>query len=65
MGRWQGHRRVGLRTVAQPIPEVARTLSTSAASIALSRGLTKHGWPLVGPAAVYAFMQAMGLTHDL
>ena len=44
--------------------EVARTLSTSAASIAMSKDLKKRGWSLVGPTTVYAFMQAMGLVND-
>lgn len=44
--------------------EVARTLSTSAASIAMSKDLKKRGWSFVGPTTVYAFMQAMGLVND-
>lgn len=44
--------------------EVARTLSTSAASIAMSKDLKKRGWTFVGPTTVYAFMQAMGLVND-
>ncbi|EER58017.1 DNA-3-methyladenine glycosylase I, partial [Acidovorax delafieldii 2AN] len=44
--------------------EVARTLSTSPASIALSKDLKKRGWSFVGPTTVYAFMQAMGLVND-
>jgi DNA-3-methyladenine glycosylase I len=43
---------------------VARTLSTSPASIALSKDLKKRGWSFVGPTTVYAFMQAMGLVND-
>ena len=42
----------------------ARTLSTSDASIALSKDLKKRGWSFVGPTTVYAFMQAMGLVND-
>lgn len=49
---------------AQLTREVARTLSTSAASIALSKDLKKRGWSFVGPTTVYAFMQAMGLVND-
>jgi len=41
-----------------------QTVSTSAASIALSKDLKKQGWGFVGPTTVYAFMQAMGLVND-
>jgi DNA-3-methyladenine glycosylase I len=41
-----------------------RTMSTSAASIAMSKDLKKRGWSFVGPTTVYAFMQAMGLVND-
>lgn len=41
-----------------------QTVSTSAASIALSKDLKKLGWAFVGPTTVYAFMQAMGLVND-
>ncbi len=41
-----------------------QTVSTSAASIALSKALKKRGWKFVGPTTVYAFMQAMGLVND-
>lgn len=41
-----------------------QTVSTSAASIALSKDLRKQGWAFVGPTTVYAFMQAMGLVND-
>lgn len=41
-----------------------QTVSTSAASIALSKDLKKQGWAFVGPTTVYAFMQAMGLIND-
>jgi DNA-3-methyladenine glycosylase I len=41
-----------------------QTVSTSAASIALSKDLKKQGWAFVGPTTVYAFMQAMGLVND-
>ena len=43
---------------------VARTLTTSPASIALSKDLKKRGWSFVGPTTMYAFMQAMGLVND-
>ncbi|HET8726243.1 MAG TPA: DNA-3-methyladenine glycosylase I [Alphaproteobacteria bacterium] len=41
-----------------------QTVSTSAASIALSNDLKKRNWKFVGPTTVYAFMQAMGLIND-
>jgi len=49
---------------ARLTPEVLRTLSTSPASVAMSRDLKKRGWRFVGPTTVYAFMQAMGLVND-
>jgi DNA-3-methyladenine glycosylase I len=39
-------------------------MSTTAASVALSRDLRKRGWTFVGPTTIYAFMQAMGLVND-
>jgi len=41
-----------------------QTVSTSAASIALSKELKKRAWRFVGPTTAYAFMQAMGLIND-
>ncbi|MDQ6971794.1 MAG: DNA-3-methyladenine glycosylase I [Mariprofundaceae bacterium] len=41
-----------------------QTVSTSAASVALSKELKKRGWCFVGPTTAYAFMQAMGLIND-
>jgi DNA-3-methyladenine glycosylase I len=41
-----------------------QVVSTSPASIALSKDLKKQGWSFVGPTTVYAFMQAMGLVND-
>ena len=41
-----------------------QTVSTSAASVALSKDLKQRGWKFVGPTTVYAFMQAMGLVND-
>jgi len=41
-----------------------QSVSTSPASIALSKDLKKRGWKFVGPTTVYAFMQAMGLIND-
>lgn len=51
----------------EPAPDevnAPQTVSTSAASIALSRDMKKMGWKFVGPTTVYAFMQAMGLIND-
>ncbi|MDA1091183.1 MAG: DNA-3-methyladenine glycosylase I [Proteobacteria bacterium] len=42
----------------------ARTASTSAQSLAISKDLKKQGWKFLGPTTVYAFMQAMGLIND-
>jgi len=39
-------------------------LTTSEASVALSKDLKRRGWTFVGPTTVYAFMQAMGLVND-
>jgi DNA-3-methyladenine glycosylase I len=44
--------------------EALREMSTTPASIALSKDLKKRGWTFVGPTTVYAFMQAMGLVND-
>jgi DNA-3-methyladenine glycosylase I len=44
--------------------EVLVTMSTTPASVALSKDLRKRGWTYVGPTTVYAFMQAMGLVND-
>lgn len=41
-----------------------QSVSTSPASIAMSRDLKKRGWSFVGPTTVHAFMQAMGLIND-
>lgn len=41
-----------------------QTVSTSAASVALSKALKKQGWKFVGPTTVHAFLQAMGLIND-
>ena len=40
------------------------TMSTTAASVAMSRDLKARGWTFVGPTTVHAFMQAMGLVND-
>ena len=39
-------------------------LTTTKASVALSKDLKRRGWTFVGPTTVYAFMQAMGLVDD-
>jgi DNA-3-methyladenine glycosylase I len=41
-----------------------RTMTTTPASVALSRDLRRRGWRFVGPTTAYAFMQAMGLVDD-
>jgi len=41
-----------------------RAMSTTPASVALSRDLRQRGWTFVGPTTIYAFMQAMGLVND-
>ena len=43
---------------------VPQTVSTSPASVAMSKDLKRQGWRFVGPTTVYAFMQAMGLVND-
>ena len=54
---------------AQQRPErmtlpAVRAMTTSAASVALSKDLKKRGFSFVGPTTMYAFMQAMGLVND-
>jgi DNA-3-methyladenine glycosylase I len=44
--------------------DVLKTMSTTPASVALSKDLKRRGWTFVGPTTVYAFMQAMGLVND-
>jgi DNA-3-methyladenine glycosylase I len=44
--------------------ESLRTITTSPASVAMSKDLKKRGWTFVGPTTIYAFMQAMGLVND-
>jgi DNA-3-methyladenine glycosylase I len=41
-----------------------RGMTTTPASVALSRDLRRRGWRFVGPTTAYAFMQAMGLVND-
>lgn len=41
-----------------------QSASTSPASVALSKELTRRGWKFVGPTTIFAFMQAMGLIND-
>jgi DNA-3-methyladenine glycosylase I len=38
--------------------------TTTAASIAMSKGLKKRGWTFVGPITTYSLMQALGLVND-
>lgn len=49
-------------------PEVPPTqeqpASSSEESVALAQEPKRRGWNLVGPAAEYAFLQAMGLVND-
>jgi DNA-3-methyladenine glycosylase I len=40
------------------------TVSTSPASVALSKELGRQGWRFVGPTTVYSFMQATGIVND-
>jgi DNA-3-methyladenine glycosylase I len=49
-----------------PADELAepQTLTTSPASMRLSKALKAQGWKFVGPTTVFAFMQAMGLLND-
>jgi DNA-3-methyladenine glycosylase I len=44
--------------------ESVRAMTTSPASVALSKALKKRGWTFVGPTTMHAFMQAMGLVND-
>lgn len=44
--------------------EALRAMTTSDASIMLSKELKKRGWTFVGPTTMYAFLQAMGLVND-
>ncbi len=44
--------------------DALKAVTTSPASVALSRDLKKRGWTFVGPTTMYAFMQAMGLVND-
>ena len=43
---------------------VARQITMSAESTALSKALKKRGWTFVGPTICYSFMQAMGIVND-
>ena len=44
--------------------QALRRMTTTPASVALSRDLRTRGWTFVGPTTIYAFMQAMGLVND-
>jgi DNA-3-methyladenine glycosylase I len=60
---WQYEDQVGDRP--KKVTHAAlRAMTTSPASIAMSKDLKKRGWTFVGPTTVYAFMQAMGLVND-
>lgn len=41
-----------------------QTLTTSPASVSMSKELKRRGWRFVGPTTAFAFMQAMGLIND-
>jgi DNA-3-methyladenine glycosylase I len=60
---WQFEPASSLRPGSITLAEL-KTMTTSAASIAMSKDLKKRGWSFVGPTTVYAFMQAMGLVND-
>lgn len=49
---------------ARLVRPVLMTMSTTPASVALSKDLKRRGWSFVGPTTAYAFMQAMGLVND-
>jgi DNA-3-methyladenine glycosylase I len=44
--------------------ETLMQMTTTPASIALSKNLKKRGWSFVGPTTMYAFMQATGIVND-
>ncbi|GGF97037.1 DNA-3-methyladenine glycosylase I [Rhizobium wenxiniae] len=44
--------------------ETLRANPTTPVSVSLSKNLKKRGWTFVGPATIYAFMQAMGMVND-
>jgi DNA-3-methyladenine glycosylase I len=44
--------------------ELLVKMTTSPASVALSKDLKRRGFRFVGPTTMYAFMQAMGLVND-
>jgi DNA-3-methyladenine glycosylase I len=41
-----------------------QTVTTSPASVALSKELRRQGWKFVGPTTAFAFMQAIGMIND-
>ncbi len=43
---------------------VLRAMTTTPASVALSKDLRQRGWTFVGPTTMYAFMQAVGIVDD-
>jgi DNA-3-methyladenine glycosylase I len=60
---WQFQPPVGERP-KRIVRRALLTMSTTPASIRLSKELKRRGWTFVGPTTVYAFMQAMGLVND-
>jgi DNA-3-methyladenine glycosylase I len=53
------------RPEVSPAPETTEEMvATSPESVALSKGLKKHGFAFVGPTTMYALMQAIGLVDD-
>ena len=51
-------------TFEPPAELMPLMLTESAASIALSDDLKRHGWTFIGPTTMHAFMQSMGLFND-
>ena len=51
-------------TFEPPAELMPLMLTESAASIALSDDLKRHGWKFIGPTTIHAFMQSMGLFND-
>ena len=61
---WRYAPQAGEQRPARMTLDAVRALTTSAASVALSKDLKKRGFSFVGPTTMYAFMQAMGLVND-
>ena len=60
---WQFEPQVATRP-SQITHHALQAMTTSAESVAMSKDLKKRGWSFVGPTAMYAFMQAMGMVND-